>query len=256
MLIPFYNQQSEIPEQYKDLYKADESGLYVLQVEAKDGYVLENVAPLKNPLARQKDKATKLQVIVDGIPDDFSFEKYEKDMKKFDEAGSFDREKEIKDLRIEVQKNIENEFKALINEKDSVIEKQQQGMKNAARETLYGKLAAKGWDKMVVKGIVESMTTVEIGDNGGEVKYIKDGEPMRKSEKNGDLRPYTDDDLIQHLTDHEIYGKLVPAKKNSGNGGESNYDQNNFNSSAQVISANDVGNNLEKIASGEVQLDQ
>ena len=127
-------------------------------------------------------------------------------------------------------------------------------MKKAARETLYGKLAAKGWDKIVVKGLVESMTQVEIGENGGIVKYVQeDGQPMRKAEKNGDLRPYTDEDLIEHLTNHEIYGKLVPSNENSGSGGESNYNS-NHNSGAKIVSRNDVSGNLEAIANGQARL--
>ena len=127
-------------------------------------------------------------------------------------------------------------------------------MISTARETLYGKLQAKGWEKRFTKATVEEVTKVEVGSDGAKVSYINpDGSAKAFVEKNGDQRPYTDNDLINDLTNDIQFSKLVPAKGNTGNGGQQNYNNSNANSNVKVISNTEVGSNLENIISGKVQ---
>ena len=254
MLLPFYKDVSEIPEQYTDLYKKNSEGLFYLQVEAVDGHALEHVAPLKNALTRQKEKVTELTTKLDAIPEDFDFSKYEKDKAKFDTANDFNREKELKELTIEANKNVENEYKSILKGKDDVIGGFVEGMKKSARDHLYSKLIAKGWKKEALQGVVERMTKVEMKDNQAVVSYVNDdGSNMNHIATNGDQRAFSDDDMIKHLSNDETYGRMLPTSANTGNGGQNEY-ANNQNNNSKVISGRDVGNNLEALAKGTVRL--
>ena len=249
MLKAFVTDLTGIPEESQGLYKKHEGG-YIVDIEAVDGYALENLAPLKNALTRQKEKVTELTVKIDGVPDGFDFAKYEKDKEKFETANSFNREQELKDLTIAAQKSVDDEFKKLIGDKDTRIDTLETGLKSGARETLYGKLQSKGWDKLIVQGVVESMTKVEIGENGASVTYVNpDGTNRRQAETNGDQRAYNDDDLVNYLTEHETFGKLVETKANNGNGGQQQYANNN-QKSVITVPKSDAGKYMEGIDAG------
>lgn len=254
MLKAFIKDLSGIPDEIQPLYKKHEDG-FIVNIEAVDGYALEDLAPLKSTLNRLKGDITGYKDVIGAIPEGFDFGANERKLAQLAKQQDFDPDKVRKEIEIEVQSNVDNEFKKLIGEKDTMIDGLKVGMTANARERLYGKLQAKGWDKIVVQGLVESMTKVDIGENGASVSYINpDGTNRSAVEKNGDQRAYNDDDLVNYLTEHKVFGKLVQSKANTGNGGQQQYANNDQNSGVKVISSQDAGNNLMDIATGKVQL--
>ena len=253
MLKAFIKDLSGIPEETQALYKKVDDG-YMVDIEAVDGYALEDLAPLKSTLNRLKGDIDGYKNIINTIPENFDFEANERKLVQLAKQQGFDPDAVRKELKIEIQENADNEFKKLIGEKDTMIDGLKQGMTASARESLYGKLQAQGWDKIVVQGMVESMTKVDIGENGANVTYINpDGSNRTHVEKNGDQRAYNDGDLVNYLTEHKVFGKLVETKANTGNGGQQQYSTNQQPNN-KVISNRDVGNNLADLASGKVRL--
>lgn len=255
MLKAFISDLAGIPEENRALYKEHEGG-YIVDIEAVDGYALEDLAPLKSTLNRLKGDITGYKEVISAIPDGFDFVSNEKKLVQLAKQQGFDPDEARKEIKIEIQKNVDSEYKKIIGEKDNKISSLETGLSAGARETLYGKLQAKGWDKLIVQGLVESMTKVDISENGASVAYVNpDGTNRNHMEKNGDQRAYNDDDLINYLTSHETFGKLVPTKATSGNGGVNQY-ANNTQSNGKVIASQDAGNNLEALASGQATLSE
>ena len=252
MLIPFYKESSEIPEQYTDLYKENEQGIHVLQVEPKDGYALENLAPLKNALTRQKERGDEYKTKLQMIPENFDFDANARKLKQLETQQGFNPDEERKAIKLEVQKNFQDEFKLEIEKKDAQMQSLKRGIEQSAREGVYAEASKIGIDKMLLQSYLESQTVVNIDDKGYSLAFVNpDGTPRHTPQPNGDVTPYNTGDFLKDLSKHDVYGKLVKTDANSGDGGNIDYQNQNINSGKKVISDSNVGNNLEDIASGK-----
>lgn len=259
MLIPFYRNSSEIPEQYKDLYiestNENEAGMFVLNVTPKEGYVLENVAPLKNALTRQKERGDKYKLQASTVPEGFDFEGNARKLKQLSEQQGFNPDDERKALKIEVQKNLEDEFRIQVEAKDSEILGYRKGIEQSAREGVYAEASKMGIDKMLLQGFLETQTRVDIDKDGYSLAYInKDGSNRHRPTDTGDVLPYGNKDFLEDLTKHEVFGKLVTTKANSGGGGDSSYT--NPVQPVGKVSRTNVGDNLADLASGKKTLSE
>ena len=215
-----------------------------------EGYALENLSSLKNALTRQKQRGDEYKAKAESIPDGFDFDANARKLKQLSEQQGFNPDEERKALKIEVQKNLENEFKRQIDAKDAEIESYRGGIEKSAREGIYAEASKIGIDKMLLQSYLEAQTVVEIKDGGYTLTFVnKDGTPRNKASDNGDVLPYSAKNFISDLSEHEVYGKLVTTDANSGDGGEQTYQ--GQTPQAGQVSRESVGTNLEAIASGE-----
>ena len=252
MLKAFYKDSSEIPEENAADYKQNNEGLYVLQVEARDGWALENVSGLKSAHLKTKGKLDEARNIVNGLPEGFTTEQYIKDKAKFAESGNFNIEEERRDLKVEIQKQEQNNYKGIIERKDAELLSFKTSVEQSARNEIFGKCEALGIDKMLIESYVNNITKVDIGEGGYNLGFINaDGSKMQKAEDNGDIRDYNTSDFIADLPEHKVYGKLVQSQANSGNGGRKEY-SNSPQQGVKYVSEAESGNYLKEISEGKV----
>lgn len=252
MLKAYYKDLSEITEENQSLYRQNGEGLYILQVEARDGWALENVSGLKSAHLKTKGKLDEAKAIVNSLPEGFTSEQYLKDKTKFLESGNFNIDEERKNLKVEIQKQEQNNYKTIIEKKDADYLSLKKGVEQSARNEIYGKCAAIGIDRMLIESYVNSITSVEIDGGGFTLGFINaDGSKTQKAEDNGDIRDYTTDDFISDLPQHKVYGKLVQSQANSGSGGRKEYN-NAPQTGVKYVTEAESGNYLKEISEGKV----
>jgi hypothetical protein len=231
-------------------YKPAKNGGFFLELEPVQGWNNEHLAPLKNALERQKGENLELKSKYKDIPEDFDLETIEKLRAKYEAAGEFDREAEMKALKIEVSENVGNEFKSLLQGKDDIINDFKEGMRSTARDQLYSQLISEGWKKEPLQGIVEKMTKVEMLDNKAVVTFVdENGQPRHHVEGNGDQRLFNTADLIKQLKNDETYGRMLETDNRSGGGGETRY-QGGGGKGIIYVSEAEKGLHMDGIAAG------
>ena len=92
MLKAFIKDLSGIPEESQALYKKHEDG-YIVNIEAVDGYALEDLAPLKSTLNRLKGDITGYKDIIGTIPEGFDFGANERKLAQLAKQQDFDPDK-------------------------------------------------------------------------------------------------------------------------------------------------------------------
>lgn len=252
MFEAIYMSLDEIPEQKREDYKLNDDGVYVLQVNAKNGYSLENVSGLKSAHLKTKAKLDEAKKIVSTLPEGFSVERYLKDKAKYAESNKFNIEEERRDIKVEIQKQEQNNYKSIIEKKDSDYLSLRNGIEQSARNEIFGKCEALGIDKMLIESYVNNITRVNITDGGYSLDFINpDGTKQQKAEENGDIRDYNVSDFMDGLPEHKVYGKLVQTKANSGSGGRKEYNG-APQSGRKFVSESEQGNYLQEIAEGKM----
>lgn len=242
-----------LDENIKKLY-VEKNGKFVLDVEAVEGWSLEDVTALKKALSKEREGhktvADQLKVF-EGLDAEEAKKAIEQlkelDGKPLDKAV----EERIKLREGQLVSKHETERKKL---SDRSTKLQQQLEHELTVSAATRALASKGANtELLLPHIQRHLKVTEQGDKWlSQVVDPLTGAP-RISSKSGSTEPMTLEELVAEFEQNPIYASGFPGSKNSGSGKTKGTD--GSGSGQKTIRRSDttaIGKNLEKIALGEV----
>lgn len=204
----------QVDEAFRGLYKEDQNGLHVLNVEPVNGFALENITSLKNALEKERADRKKFEGLYkpfEGIEADAARDA----LAKAEKWKDFDPEKDAERIALEkfnnAKKQLESEFETRYNpvaEENASLRSLIVGaaLENAANEAIA---AAKG-NPALLMPIIKSMTKAEYQDGKVVISVLDEGgKPKIKDHVN--QTPYSVSDLIEELKSNEAYGGAFEA---------------------------------------------
>lgn len=143
----------DVPETVRDFY-AESDGKYVLQVEAADGFALENVTGLKATLGKEMSRRKELEKIAKKF-EGLDPEKAREAIEKYEEFGNLDPRKEADKI---AQAKVDQITKQLVEKHAGEVR---------AREERAALLTRK-----IESLLIDSAATAALAEAGGSVKLL------------------------------------------------------------------------------------
>lgn len=226
-----YADQGAIPEEFRDHYK-EQDGKFVLQVEAVDGYALEDVSGLKHVLSAERTAHGKTKAELEKFGST-----YDGDAKKWVHAidpakakGAVKRLEEFEgiDPEKEADKMADSKFQAA---KTQLIEKHngELASRDERISALTGTVSSLLIDQVATAALAEAKGSVDLLlphiKNNTRVKEADGKFTVEVVDKDGNARigngkgdPMTIKDLIAEMKASESFGRAFDASGASGSG--------------------------------------
>lgn len=244
-----------LDENTKKLY-VEKNGKFVLDVEAADGWNLEDVTALKKALSKERD-GHKTAIDQLKVFEGLDAEEARKAIEQLKELDGKPLDKAVEE-RIKVREGQlvgkhETERKKL---SDRASKLQQQLEHELTVSAATRALASKGANtELLLPHIQRHLKVVEQGDRWLSQVVDPLSGNARISNKAGSTEPMTLDELVAEFEQNPTYASGFPGSGNSGSGKTKGKDSGG--SGSKTIRRSDtvaVGKNLEKIATGEIQV--
>lgn len=265
-----------LSDEVKGHYKEDGDN-YVLDVGSVDGFALENVTGLKSTVEKLRTTEKNLNSELKNVKSNYaSFQEQFKDidaeqarnaLAKIDEIKDWDGETKVKEAVAVAEKRLQNQIEQLSSQHKTKVEELEDSLADSQSQLQ---------DAIVNSKIIESITKEGGNINllmphvRSQVQMVKDSNGKWKPEvinKDGNMRigdsqgnPMTITQLVQEMKSQDTFAAAFPGANSSGSGdsgdkGDGKPPKNT--SKSKTISSSDrkaVSENLEKIASGEVEV--
>jgi hypothetical protein len=214
----------DLPDDVKTFYKPvdGKDKTFVLDVEAVEGYALEDVTGLKNTLGKERTEKDKLKQAVkafEGLDPNETREKLTKleellkidPTKQADEIANQKLEALKKQLTDRHQKEVEDREKAISRYRDTVYDLK---IRATATEAIA---AEKGVPELLLPHVQRQTRLKETDDGKFIVEVIDAAGNVRIGDANGN--PMTIAQLVAEMKSSAVYGRAFEATGSGGSGG-------------------------------------
>ena len=223
-LKPFYADESDIPADLEGAYAANDEGRYVLQVEAVEGYALEDVSGLKSTLGKLKERATKAESQLKGFnalersADELATSLAELDQLKSSSQPVNEQverlQKELESVRVAAKAETE---KTVAPIQDSLSRRTDQLKTLLLDNQLTSAITQAGGSVPLLLDALKRYTRVREDDDGNIVAEVidADGSPRVTG---ADLTPMPFSALVEEIKTNDQYAPAFIASGHSGGG--------------------------------------
>lgn len=252
-----------LDEAAASLYRegTDEEGLkgkFILDVDGVDGYAIGNIGNLKNALESERERAAKHEKRAKAFGD-LDPEDVTQKLTKLEEMSAIDPAKEADKLADEKVKaaraQIEAEFTKKLEVEQAARKASAQQVRdlsvNGALQSAITAAGLEGNRAAVLTRYALGFVKYEDGEDGsGHVRVLNDNGETRYGPK-GD--PMTVPEYVKATLDDPEFEWLAPPR-NPDQGGSGAQPTQTPQRGTRKIAAQDMNNNIEALANGEVEL--